>query len=246
MKLSLPKHLERSLKVTLDWLKPFAGSEVFLSGGTVLAARWAHRLSTDIDLFYDVSQGNSAFTSESLAAWIAFLRGEAAAANIEGLRVYADGTAWRTSDGEVSLFKTWRFPDLLGEFEDTEASSGLSCETTADILFKKIRGRMAFSRRYLARDLYDIVCAKILEPESLDKAISILDFDEIDGIRYDAATGNIKINDFENLLNPVVLNITSSREDLQMIASQVLSGEITSRVDQLLRHAKEQFFDTKS
>ena len=47
-------HLEGALRLAVETLDTCIGRETYqMGGGSVLAARWHHRHSTDIDLFFD-------------------------------------------------------------------------------------------------------------------------------------------------------------------------------------------------
>ena len=144
---------------------PDALATLRLGGGTALAAMWAHRLSTDIDLVCDPA------TFESLRADNSPL--------LKALRrLYEDGLIPRPrfAGGLIG----WEYPDtgevgivpgaLPGEEPlsgAADAATGVPLVAPRRILHAKLAGRVAGGRRLLARDGYDLACAYRYDPDAI-------------------------------------------------------------------------------
>ena len=139
-----------------------------LGGGTALAARWHHRHSTDVDLFvepdpYRHFQWNTGgrFTLDLTAA-----------APVDRLVIDDDGAyiSFHGRAGHVSVAPA-RGLALDPRSPDTVRGTHVPFETTAEILAKKLRFRMARDKELLPRDLYDIAVARQRDPASLQIAL---------------------------------------------------------------------------
>ena len=132
-----------------------------LGGGTALAARWHHRHSTDVDLFVEPDPYRH-FHWNTGGRFILDLT---AAAPVDRLVIDADGAyiSFRGRAGHVSVAPVRGLP-LDPRSSDTVPGTKLPFETTAEILAKKIRFRMARDKELLPRDLYDIAFARQRDP----------------------------------------------------------------------------------
>ncbi len=159
--------VEQPLNLALRHLRT-AGVQWTLGGGTVMAARWRHRRSNDIDLtvpqgsgIHALSDEASGFTAQMMAA---------------GARRTALGTRHHVIE----------FSGTTGSLEITEmdlrpaggatlmrcgASEVFVCTNT-----QIIRGKLERSLRHEApaRDLYDTAVAARLDPQSLAQAVNML------------------------------------------------------------------------
>ncbi|MDE0248103.1 MAG: nucleotidyl transferase AbiEii/AbiGii toxin family protein [Gammaproteobacteria bacterium] len=144
-----------------------------LGGGTALAARWAHRHSTDVDLFISADHYQRLFDNRDSFQRDAERHLSASAVVIE--------------EGLVALFV--RQPDQLGEITlattpamtpvphsfDTVRGTDVALETNAEILAKKLRYRMVLRQQLVPRDLYDIAVARDRDPAALRQALGVID-----------------------------------------------------------------------
>ena len=149
-----------------------------LGGGTALAARWRHRHSTDVYLFVDPAAYAAFFKSEQefRADLVRHTRDARSIAIEPGFArvVLSDG-------GEISVSTS---PSLTAHpmSDDTVRGTRVPLETTAEILAKKLRYRMIQNAQMVPRDLYDIACARRIDPDALETALSTLKKDHLDDI----------------------------------------------------------------
>lgn len=140
-----------------------------LGGGTALAARWAHRHSTDVDLFIGPALYERLFTERlSFRDHVQRHLGAHAVDIDSGLATIH----FRQNDqlGEVTLATS---PPLtrLPASSDTVRNTPVHLEATAEILAKKLHYRMFLQGRLVPRDLYDLAIASEREPGSLQSAL---------------------------------------------------------------------------
>ena len=175
----VPRNVVRELSLAsvpaamLDFMRPWAWDfvpkdAVVLRGGTVLAARWGHRESTDVDLFCTEdawtrldhqglrSAGNQRL-GKSLTSFI--LEGSALA-------------MLEASGGSATLFVS---PDLTeSPRAPNETVEGIAVHSTEEVLYRMLRERMVETRRFLVRDIYDVAVAAEVDRSSLDRALARL------------------------------------------------------------------------
>lgn len=143
---------------------------ILLGGGTALAARWAHRHSTDVDLFVEPAHYKRLFHNEAqFTRDLSLHAPDARQVDVEpGFLKITFGDA-----GHVSVSSSpWLTPDPRSV--DTVRASGIPVETTAEILAKKLRYRMIHNERIVPRDLYDLAVARRVDPAALQTALSHL------------------------------------------------------------------------
>lgn len=134
-----------------------------IGGGTILAARWGHRTSFDIDLTLDRPANLRRLAGGRLDAW---LRGLGATCEFNaGIRMY-DAT-FRDA-AQTQAIQIWaKEPSLyLGDGRETIDGQEETVLSTAQIL----RGKLERADMGLARDVYDIVTARERDPRSLEIA----------------------------------------------------------------------------
>lgn len=150
-----------------------------LGGGTALAMRWAHRHSTDVDLFTDQEAYTRLWKCRD-----AFKRDiEASAGTPQVLAV----RRWNTRivlqhGGEVTLFTSGAQTEEPRS-PDTIAGTRVPLETNAEILAKKLWGRMLDSEQLLARDLYDFAVASRHDPGAVKAAMSHIDVSDLQQLK---------------------------------------------------------------
>ena len=169
--LSIPQGPDVILRQVVEILDPFWDRHSYvLGGGTALAARWKHRHSTDIDLFIKNEVYESIY-SKSAAAIRAELEEQVRLGEIFEFSCGSDAISIKFApDESMSMVSSLAFTDepLSNEYEER---TGVRLESTAEILAKKVFVRMNWRGRYPARDVYDLVVAKYLEPNACDKAL---------------------------------------------------------------------------
>lgn len=167
--LVLPSGPAELLERTREPLGTHLGGEhhLCLGGGTALAARWAHRHSADVDYFiqpapYARLRGNAD----------QFARDLERATSVRELSVGPSGARIILADGgEVSVSTT---PGFTGDprSDDTVRGTAIGLETSAEILARKIGGRILENNTFVPRDLYDIAVSRHYEPAAFATACS--------------------------------------------------------------------------
>ncbi len=137
-------------------------------GGTVLAARWQHRTSLDVDLFCQPD----AYLELDAAARARLERQIALVPGCDPERTWCEPVATYTEiDGiEATVLPTATRP---GSDRCTRlAGTALRLQTTEEILYAKIMHRMYSAQQITVRDVYDLACARTFDPEALGNAIA--------------------------------------------------------------------------
>lgn len=137
-----------------------------LSGGTILAAQWKHRRSTDIDLKIEPTAGiitldpryDPSFRTETLRLGA----GEPSHA--------PDQVMIPFENGKINIFQAESTPNI-GETEVEVEGSKEVVLANAQILTGKISGRGLDSP---TRDLFDIAVAAEMDPEALETAVNTI------------------------------------------------------------------------
>lgn len=163
-----PRELFAAVEPVLS--RYFGISGYRLGGGTVLAALWAHRHSTDLDLFAEPSHFQEVVGRagrELERALFDEVGGVVPARSwVEPEHIYLD-----FGEGEVTLIPAVRLVPRERQAVVVEGS-GVAVEEIEEILAKKIRLRMLGTGSYLVRDLYDVACAARREAEALGRALA--------------------------------------------------------------------------
>ena len=124
-------------------------------------------------------------------------------------------------------------PDAISQ--EQESTTGLYAESTTEILFKKLRGRMVNATRYVARDLYDIIVCYMLEKQSLHDAMQGLEELELESLRYDVQTGDAVVRDVDRVIQPRYAELTSDFDEFNRIAGEILSRNVSNSTEQVLQ-----------
>lgn len=165
--LELPGHLRGLFDNATGFLAEFIDlDKVLLGGGTVLAARWQHRQSFDIDLFMDPAVFETAIFHkltefEDRLAKHPF--GQISSVGSTGCTIIG------TPEGRVDIVGSRPTTGCSWSAERV-AGSPVHAETTAEILAKKLHRRMLEQGRVVPRDLYDIAVARQVDPGALETA----------------------------------------------------------------------------
>jgi hypothetical protein len=151
---------------------------LLLGGGTVLAARWGHRLSVDIDVLVPDRQG----------VQDAHPGGPCDLARATGGRAVGK---WRdrikVRVGEALLDVAAMSPELPG-LEAREQVEGRNeiVLSTAQIL----RGKLNRTHQGLARDAFDLITAAKADPQALQAAVNALDTAETEIVSRNLRSAN--------------------------------------------------------
>jgi len=146
-----------------------------LGGGTALAARWGHRHSTDLDLVTD--QDSYVQLWERRDAFVRAIIQRAGPTEV--LTVLRWNTKIVLHGGrEITLFTSLPQTDNPRS-EDTVRGTRVPLETNAEILAKKLWGRMLDSRKLLVRDLYDFAVARHHDPAAVQDAMKNIDVSDL-------------------------------------------------------------------
>ena len=180
-KLDLPTGPAELLEAVRAPLGKHLGGEhhVRLGGGTALAARWAHRHSTDVDLFLEAAPYQRLF--KNAEQFTADLERHTGAPNETAI---SPGFAHITlaDGGQISLSTSPPLTDQP-QSNDTVRGTRVPLETNAEILAKKFGYRMIQNVHLVPRDLYDIAVARRLGPGALQAALSTLTNEQLDDIK---------------------------------------------------------------
>lgn len=142
-----------------------------IGGGTVLAARWGHRESTDVDLLTTDPQGMVPKTARTERGLAETLNGELA------LGATARHVKVKTPDGPVDVTVDEPMPpgqERLATVNGREATVLSNCQI--------LRGKLARTDESPARDVYDVVTAAERDRESLKEALGELAPETIEGV----------------------------------------------------------------
>ena len=152
-----------------------------MGGGTILAARWGHRESFDVDLTLpeDTALGRLREDQGDRSGFEARLRA------LDGTpRYFPDLKLWRVAfeDGKRGL-DLWAHEPEIGAGEERRTVDG-NAETvlsTAQIL----RGKLERADKRLARDIFDIVKAEAKAPDALESAVNAISAESAEHIALD-------------------------------------------------------------
>ena len=159
--------LRRIAPVLSAWFGP---DGYVLGGGTVLAARWQHLVSTDIDLFTDHERYQKTILSrrDEVAATLSDLVAEVGEGTVEvergWLRVHFP-------EGPAALMTIPR-PTIRDAYVERAQGTDVPTESTAEILARKVQSRILDLGVFTDRDLYDLLVAEQRDPEALRRVLA--------------------------------------------------------------------------
>ena len=145
---------------------------IVMGGGSVLAARWRHRDSTDVDLFVSAGSMRTLLDRGSAVTVVGRLRRAGAQADMDPLSGFLTGLA-----GEVpfSLSASEFILDGRPPSQVIEGT-GFQAATNEEVLSGKIKGRLHRTGLTEAnapvRDLYDIVMARHFDPGVVEEVLN--------------------------------------------------------------------------
>lgn len=149
-----------------------------IGGGSILAARWKHRHSYDVDLVVppDTPLGMLATANNPASQFEPRLRA------LGGTPTFSSELGmWRVSfDRDERKLDLWATAPLFGAGERASTIDGRleTVLSSAQIL----RGKLERSEEHLTRDVYDIAKASDKEPEALEAAINAISRELAEGI----------------------------------------------------------------
>ncbi len=199
MELTLPDSLAYCLSKIVDKLDTLIERHTYqLGGGTVLAARWNHRYSTDLDLFFTgystpaiLTDIYTAFQNEAEFSPTGFYP--------------SDGFDGHYMGVPFSFVKTI---DVSKDRVSKDTAYGIGTESSIEILSKKIRGRIINRSTFVIRDMYDLSVALYKEPDMLKHAFETIPQEGRDVLAFDS--DDFLINRSKPLLNAKYQALTSS------------------------------------
>lgn len=170
--LPLPADLSALLDIAFHFSTKFIpAEELSVGGGSVLAARWRHRHSFDIDL----TVSRLAVTRRAASRPNLFFSLIDADEKLHSGYLRADLAHVQCQDQTHSF--SWLFaPPLTAAplSQESDPRHGLPMDSSAEILARKLYYRMGEHGRYLPRDVYDLAWASIHEPATFAESASIL------------------------------------------------------------------------
>lgn len=233
--LKLSNNCSKTLQLVLELIDEIAPRDSFLlGGGTVLEARWHHRLSTYIDLFTN-EEGMVEFIDPLLRLvntdkWVS--RG-ISVEQIFGV----SGLIGNTQHGEFSIHGNPSIFENARTDEEIEGT-GIYAQSTSEILIRKVRARMLRTTLYYSRDAYDIVVASLYAPNELKLVVDNLTTLERNSIKFDRQRTDVRIRDLEELIQPKFPQIV---ESLQTYLFDVLTGRMRREDFQRILDLDEEF-----
>ncbi len=159
--------LRRVAPVLSAWFGP---DGYVLGGGTVLAARWQHRVSTDIDLFTDHERYQQTILTrrDEVANALSDLVAETGEGAVEVER------GWLRvlfPEGPAALMTIPR-PTIRDPYVEHVQGTNVPTESTAEILARKVQSRILDLGVFTDRDLYDLLVAQQRAPEPLNRVLA--------------------------------------------------------------------------
>lgn len=230
-----PPSLQAGLEWFVEFLDSWIPSRIYtVGGGTVLAARWNHRMSTDIDLFIGEDEMKSSLDERAWDEICDELERLVEESVISELFLRPNGFRFISNNGPMSFFSARRVT-RGAVTRELMSNTGVATESTTEIIFKKLRGRMINSSTYVARDLYDVIVAYILDSESLDRAYHHLENLERRSLIFDVQIGDTEVFDLNRVIDPSFPKLTADLDRFNRIAGEVLSQSVTEATQRFLR-----------
>ena len=218
--LKLSDNCSKTLHLVLELIDEIALRGSFLlGGGTVLAARWRHRLSTDVDLF---TSEEAIF--ELIDPFIRLANTDKWLSRGIGIEQIfsASGVIGSTPHGEFSIHGN---PNIFANArtEDEIEGTGIFAQSTPEILIRKVRARMLRTALYYSRDVYDVVVAILYAPNELKRVLDSLNNLEKNSLEFDRHRTDLQIRDLEDLIQPKFPQIV---DNLQSFLFDILTRRI--------------------
>lgn len=171
--LHLPEPAKTLLHTTFDTIDNTLaeivpeGQRWRLGGGTLLAARWAHRESTDVDIFLPENSGIAALDPR----WNPRFTSEMNALGASRVEVQDRSLKFSFPSGRIEITQLDPTPNLPPELAVVQGRE-VAVYGSGQILTGKLYGR---GRRLPPRDIFDIAVARHADPGALRTAVNFLD-----------------------------------------------------------------------
>ena len=158
----------RTRRIISESLEELTGEEqgYRIGGGTILAARWQHRRSEDIDLTVDADIQLGSLTDRSNSSF------ERRMEEIGGKPVFEpELNMYQIVFGKQHI-DLWARNPILGEGQETVTIDGEPVVVLANAQI--LRGKLERAELHLVRDAYDIERAATKDPEALHIAMNAM------------------------------------------------------------------------
>ena len=233
--LRLPPQLCEPFQQLVEILDIHTGRDTYeMGGGSILAARWHHRMSTDIDLFFNEVK----FPDMPLESIFSAFRACQDAGTVEDLRILPTrGLMGRLGRTPFSFFATRQVTPSRVSAQTIEAS-GIAAESTTEILCKKMRARMVREPDYLIRDVYDVVVAFVQQPAAIESAFRQLTTEEEEILRFDSQ--DIRITEDPGIANAAYPELLDPLDNLREFAQRALTQTLDQPRVRQLRSMRKQ------
>ncbi len=146
----------------------FPKGSIKMGGGTILQARWQHRISTDADFFVFPQEFNKVVGERGgeLESSIYALSG------VNTHRSWVELTAIYCEMDGIELTVMPSEPLFRESSGHVVPGTGIETETSATILSKKIIHRMVQAGSVEVRDLYDVFASISFDSHALERALA--------------------------------------------------------------------------
>lgn len=219
----------RQFARALDGIVPL--DALVLGGGTVLAGRWRHRVSTDLDLFVEQRTFAARIYRQAHLLW------PRASELFDGVDLGREhfGARWRGID--ITLSTAWCSALLDVQERSDETLAGIALETNAAILVRKMQGRMYGVGMFTERGVYDLAVSAKHDPAALRAALSALTNEERTYIARELRLSKQWDQPDKQLLSPTHRDIA---DNLRTAAVEVLARELDAEGKDTPRCAGEE------
>ena len=182
-------------------LTPFIeGHHLSFGGGTVLAARWSHRRSFDVDLFCEPTAYGRLTPRERTEIERAIRQIEVCSQE----RTWCEDIATYTEIGQIEATVLPRSVAIEPGAPTSLAGTDLALQGNAQILYAKIARRMYQSGEIAVRDAYDLAASALHDPAALARACEHTSTRVLETVRaiVDALPDGWSANDTKTLIEP--------------------------------------------
>ena len=198
-----------------------AGGHWWLGGGTVLAAQWHHRISTDIDIFLPADSGLSAIAPN----WDRTFTDEMAELGATRVDVQPLSLKFTFPEGRVEITALDPVPSVRGNRTGVEGRDTWVLPNVC-ILSGKLQGR---GMSMPPRDVFDICVAARMDPGSLEGAVNHLH----EQTRAEIVAGLLEgLNHFREDAERSILGPLASWQHLLVDGPRIAAEEIRDAVYQ--------------
>ena len=178
---NIPDDLLAKLQYVAPLLENFFGSDgsLKMGGGTILQARWGHRVSTDIDLFISPRRYFQSVGIESERNELLLALSDSGGIDPGSLRVNTFGVYCEIYGTELTIapVESHIIEDRASGF--LVPGTNIETEANSTILVKKIYNRIMVDNRYEVRDIFDIAVSTERDSSALEEIFSRIPRDDV-------------------------------------------------------------------